>query len=258
MNVREQIASMDKDRVAATGIGLASLIIAAWLALHVYAVFFLDLATLSPWLVPLIIAVSCWLYVGIFIIAHDCMHGTLAPGRPGINRWFGRICLFVYAGFDFDELKAKHHDHHRHAGTEHDPDFDEREPHAFWPWYVRFFSEYFSGREFAIISLAVAIYVLALGASLANIWLFWAIPAILSSLQLFYFGTYLPHHPGEAPFADRHNSRTNTYPRWLSLITCFHFGYHHEHHLFPYLPWWRLPEAHAAMIQAGEVQHGRA
>jgi len=248
--VRDSIGGADKRRTTVIGLSLATGVILGWLALHVYAVFFVDLAALNPLLIAAIVAAQCWLYVGIFIVAHDCMHGSLAPGRPAVNRWFGRICLALYAAFDFDTLKAKHRDHHRHAGTEHDPDFHEDAPHSFWAWYARFFREYFSGREFFIIFAAVLVYVLVLGAPLANIWVFWALPAIVSSLQLFYFGTYLPHQPGQEPFADTHNSRTNDYPHWLSLLTCFHFGYHHEHHLFPYLPWWRLPAAHDALRRA--------
>jgi len=249
--VRTNIGSADKRRTTIIGLGLAVAVTLSWLALHVYAVFFVDLAAINLLLVLAIVALQCWLYVGIFIVAHDCMHGSLAPGRPLVNRWFGRLCLFLYAGFDFDALKAKHRDHHRHAGTEHDPDFHEDNPDSFWPWYAAFFSEYFSGRELAIIFVAVLVYVLALGAPLINVWVFWAIPALASSVQLFYFGTYLPHQPSREPFSDAHNSRTNDYPHWLSLLTCFHFGYHHEHHLFPYLPWWRLPRAHDALRRAG-------
>jgi beta-carotene/zeaxanthin 4-ketolase len=86
---------------------------------------------------------------------------------------------------------------------------------------------------------------LVLGAQLANVLLFWALPALLSALQLFTFGTYLPHRPAPPGFADRHNARSNDYPWLVSLLTCFHFGYHHEHHLSPGTPWWRLPTLRA-------------
>ena len=68
-----------------------------------------------------------------------------------------------------------------------------------------------------------------------------ALPAILSSVQLFTFGTFLPHRHEEAPFVDAHRSRTNDFGWLASLLTCFHFGYHHEHHLSPGTPWWALP-----------------
>jgi beta-carotene ketolase (CrtW type) len=90
---------------------------------------------------------------------------------------------------------------------------------------------------------AVLIAYLLIGASVANLALFWGLPAILSALQLFVFGTWLPHrHTQSDGFADHHQARTIPMPWIASLLTCFHFGMHHEHHLTPSAPWWRLPE----------------
>lgn len=232
---------MNPRRQAWIGILLAGLIAAAWGLLHVYGVFFyrLDLAGLA--VAPLLVLAICWLNVGLFIIAHDCMHGSLAPHRPALNRWIGRLALGLYAGFSFDRLLPKHFDHHRHAGTARDPDFSEAHPSAFWPWYLAFLRQYFGVREFLVLSALVAVYVFLLGAPYPNLLLFWALPAILSSIQLFLFGTYLPHRAEEQPFSDRHRARSNDLGWLASLITCFHFGYHHEHHLGPHVPWWRLP-----------------
>lgn len=216
-------------------------IFAGWLMLHVYAVFFHELGWWSILAGPVMIAAMCWLNVGLFILAHDCMHGSLAPGRPGLNAAIGRASLLLYAGFSFDRLRPKHFDHHRHAGTVDDPDFHSDHPRHFWRWYVAFFREYFGLREFAMLSAVSLFYLLVLRAPLPNLLLFWALPAILSSLQLFLFGTYLPHRADEQPFADRHRARSNDYGWLVSLLTCFHFGYHHEHHRAPATPWWRLP-----------------
>jgi len=43
------------------------------------------------------------------------------------------------------------------------------------------------------VSSIVALYLFIFDATLFNIVLFYGAPAILSSGQLFYFGTYLPH-----------------------------------------------------------------
>ena len=236
---------MTADRQMRVGLALSALIFAGWLSLHVLSVFFLELEGPGLAAAPLIVLAICWLNVGLFIVAHDCMHGSLAPRRPGINRWIGRIALAFYAGFSFDRLLPKHFDHHRHAGTGKDPDFSEAHPSAFWPWYLAFLRQYFGVREFLVLSAIVWTYVLLLGAPIGNLLLFWALPSILSSLQLFYFGTFLPHRHEEAEFADEHRSRSNAFPAWLSLLTCFHFGYHREHHLHPTAPWWRLPTIRA-------------
>lgn len=243
----------ERRRQAMIGLTLAAAIIVAWAALHVAGVFFMPLTFGTLWLVVPFVLVQCWLYVGLFIVAHDCMHGSLVPFRPGINRFVGQLCLSLYAGFDFNGLNRKHHRHHRYSGTADDPDFDETPPHGFWAWYYRFFAEYFGWREYLFISAVVVVYVLLLGANIGNVLVFWALPALISSLQLFTFGTYLPHRPEADPFLDRHNTRTNRYPWWLSLLTCFHFGYHHEHHLQPDVPWWKLPAAHEAYL-AGELR----
>lgn len=232
---------MTRRRQAAIGLSLAAAIAVAWAALHVWSVFFQPLHGPAALAAPLLVALLCWLNVGLFIVAHDAMHGSLAPGRPALNRWAGRAALALYAGFSFDRLIAKHHAHHRHSGTVEDPDFSSRHPRRFWPWYAAFFRQYFGLRELLVLTALVAVYVLVLRAAWANLLLFWALPAILSSLQLFLFGTFLPHREADSPFADSHRARSNGYGRLASLLTCFHFGYHHEHHRAPQLPWWRLP-----------------
>ncbi len=238
---------MTRTHQTATGLGLAALIIGAWLALHVAAVFAFPLARAaqSPvWAAGALalVLVESWLGAGMFIVAHDAMHGSLAPGRPRLNTAIGQLALGLYAGFPYRELAQKHHAHHRHAGTEGDPDFHAGHPRAFVRWYVKFFREYWGWPQQGAITGVLLLYLL-LGANPLNAAVFWGLPAIGSSLQLFTFGTWLPHrHEGEpAKFADRHNARTLDYPWFLSLVTCFHFGLHLEHHHSPNTPWWRLP-----------------
>jgi beta-carotene/zeaxanthin 4-ketolase len=227
-------------RQTAIGLSLASAVFAGWLVLHVTGVFLIDLATV-PWLaVAIVIAVQVWLSVGIFIIAHDAMHGSLAPLRPRLNRAIGRLMLFLFAGLSYDRLVVAHHAHHRHAGTAEDPDFDAEHPAAFLPWFATFVRRHVGWREIVGHGLIMWFYVLALGAPLANVIAFWSVPAALATVQLFYFGTYRPHRHGEDPFTDRHRARSETFPTWLSVLTCFNFGRHHEHHAAPQTPWWRL------------------
>ncbi len=242
------------------GITLALAIIAAWLTLHVGAIFVVDWSTTPLWLGAVVIAVQTWLCVGLFIVAHDCMHGSLAPGRPAVNRAFGRTALFLYAAFSYDRLLPKHHMHHRRSGTPDDPDFCPEAPSAFGPWFLRFFLQYYGWREFTVMATAMTLYVVATGAAVGAILAFYALPAVLSAVQLFYFGTFRPHRlEDETPFVDRHNTRSDAFPPLVSLFTCFHFGYHHEHHLAPTTPWWRLPTAHRALQRdmtrsAGETE----
>lgn len=227
-----------------TGLALLAAILCGWLALHVWAVFFFELSWATAPLAPVLMLAQCWLSVGLFIAAHDAMHGSLAPGHPRLNAAAGSFVLFLYAGFAWRRMRDAHFAHHRNPGTPDDPDFDAAAPAHFWAWYVTFLRRYFGWRSVAYISTVVTVYALVFRADPVNVTLFYGIPAIASSFQLFYFGTYRPHRHEAAPFVDAHNARTNDYRSLASLLTCFHFGYHHEHHLSPHLPWWRLPARH--------------
>ena len=230
-------------RQTAIGLMLAALIFGGWTALHVWGVFFQPLSGPLAWLAPAVIGLQTWLGAGMFIVAHDAMHGSLAPGRPRLNFVIGQACVGAYAAFDYRKLRTAHHGHHRSPGGPDDPDFHVARPDAFWPWFLRFFTTYFGWRELAVLTAVFWIWLLAFKADPLNLALFWGLPSILSALQLFIFGTWLPHrHAAAAPgFADHHNARTIPMPWIASLATCFHFGLHHEHHLTPSAPWWRLP-----------------
>ncbi|KPF79070.1 beta-carotene ketolase [Brevundimonas sp. AAP58] len=233
---------MTRQRQTVVGLTLAALIVGGWMTLHVWGVFFQPLAGPALFVVPLLILTQSWLGAGMFIVAHDAMHGSLAPGRPRLNAVIGQICVGAYAAFSYRKLNVCHHQHHRAPGTAEDPDFHAERPEAFLPWFYGFFTRYFGWREFAIVT-AVLIAYLLIGATVANLILFWAVPAVLSALQLFVFGTWLPHrHTTGDGFADHHHARTIPMPWIASLLTCFHFGMHHEHHLTPSAPWWKLPE----------------
>ncbi len=233
---------MTARRQTITSVTLAAMILAGWAVLHVGGIFFYPLPGNVP-LVAVAVLAQTWLSAGLFIVMHDCIHGSFAPGNSRLNMVVGTVCAGLYACFGYRGLAANHHLHHRYPGTADDPDFDARDPRAFVAWYVHFFSGYYTHGQLLRITLAAVAYLL-LGASLLNIVIFWAVPALLSSVQLFLFGTWLPHrHDGNA-FADHHKARSNRFGLLASLITCFHFGaYHHEHHLHPGRPWWALPQA---------------
>lgn len=237
------------------GAGLAALIAGTWLAIHVWGMFVFELNE-TNWLPALALAVvQCWLSVGVFIVCHDAMHGSLMPGRPRANSAIGAVLLFLYAGFAWRQLRDAHFAHHRMAGHAGDPDFDEHHPDDFWLWYGTFFRRYFGWRSALFVHTVVGIYWLVLDVPMVQIVLLYGLPALGSSLQLFYFGTYRPHRHlhGEdaAAFADHHNTRSETFGTLASLASCFHFGYHLEHHRRPDVPWWALPRARRAGV--GEI-----
>lgn len=185
------------------------------------------------------------LFVGLFIIAHDACHGTVAPGRPRINLWLGRISAFLYAGFFFDELRQKHQNHHKFSGTELDPDFLKRREGSghYLLWILRFFKKYVTLRQLLIMTVCSQILMHVLKLPESNVLFFWVAPSLVSAVQLFTFGTYLPHRAlkNNSDFVDHHSARNSTQSFWASLFLCYHFGSCHlRHHQEPAVPWYQL------------------
>lgn len=171
------------------------------------------------------------LYTGLFITAHDAMHGTVSANRF-LNNWIGYTCTFLYALFWYPQLYTKHHQHHSHVHTVHDPDYHHG---SFLTWYFTFIKNYLS--IWQIIAMAVLFNILKLWIPQANLLLFWVVPSLLSTVQLFYFGTYQPHR-GEHD--NRHQSRSQRKNHLAAFFSCYFFGYHYEHHDSPGIPWWLL------------------
>lgn len=239
---------------AAIGLSLAAAVCGAWLAIHVAGMALVEVRWTTLPLVFLLALVQCWLSVGLFIVAHDAMHGTLAPGRPRLNEAIGAGLLFLYAGFAWRRMRDAHFAHHRAPGSVDDPDFDADHPRHFGRWYATFLRRYFGWQSGLYVCTVVTLYALVLRVPVANIVLLYGLPAIASSLQLFYFGTFRPHRHEERAFADRHHARSEAFGAFASLATCFHFGYHHEHHLNPGVPWWALPAFRRERARGGAAE----
>lgn len=229
-------------RIITTGVAAAVLIIGTWFAA---LSFLLTRPTLTIgdlwWAVPAG-ALQTFLTTGLFITAHDAMHGTVAPGRRRLNDALGALATSLYALFSYRKLKRKHGEHHAHpAVAGRDPDFHDGEHPGFIRWYAHFVLGYVGVLQIAGMAIVFNVLSHVAGVPEPNLIAFWVAPALLSTLQLFYFGTYLPHRAPHAA-GDVHRARSNEYPPWLSFLTCYHFGYHREHHEHPGVPWWRLPE----------------
>ncbi|MCS6916244.1 MAG: fatty acid desaturase [Chitinophagales bacterium] len=190
------------------------------------------LTAFTWWLIPAIL-LQTHLYTGIFITAHDAMHGTVAPLR-WLNDGVGWVAATLFAFNYWPRLYRNHHRHHRHVGTADDPDVHQG---PFWKWYIFFLKQYITWPQ--VVLMALTYNGLSLLFQQVNVALFWMIPALLSTLQLFYFGTYLPHK-GSFPKANRHHSDSLRKNHLWAFLSCYFFGYHYEHHELPHVPWWQL------------------
>jgi beta-carotene ketolase (CrtW type) len=231
------------------GIAIAVTIMLLW-ASHLVAALSTPLISLPAVLIAPMVLLQTFLYTGLFITAHDAMHGSVCRHWRSINHALGMIAVRLYALFSYKKLWRKHWEHHRYVGTPHaDPDFHDGEHTSPLCWYAHFMLNYVGWQQ--IVAMAVVFNVLqyGFGVCLWNALLFWVLPALLSTLQLFIFGTYLPHREPPSGYTNRHRSNPNNWHIVWSFLSCYHFGYHHEHHDSPSTPWWKLPALHKTFVQ---------
>ncbi|MET4107116.1 fatty acid desaturase [Hymenobacter sp. UYP22] len=223
------------------GVVAAGLIIATWAGLLIFLLAYYQPNWRSPW--PYLLAlVQTHLYTGLFITAHDAMHGVVSSHKR-LNNLIGTLTAGLFAFNWFPRMLPKHHAHHRHVATEDDPDFHDGQHADFLFWFARFAWNYVTVVQ--VMLMALTYNVLKYFFPAANVIAFWMVPAVLATLQLFYFGTYLPHRGEHAP-ENPHKSRSQLRHHIWAFISCYFFGYHYEHHDQPYLPWWRLWRAKEA------------
>ncbi len=208
------------------GLVLLSWAISLWLLLHLKVNFY------SP-LPYVLLLVQTHLYTGLFITAHDAMHGVVSRHRK-VNVFIGALAAGLFAYNNFNRLLPKHHAHHHHVATSEDPDYHSGN---FFAWYFNFLKNYITWQQ--LVLMAITFNLLKLVFPPENVILFWMIPAILATFQLFYFGTYLPHRGEHAP-DNKHKAHTQGKNHAWAFISCYFFGYHYEHHDKPYVPWWLL------------------
>lgn len=94
------------------------------------------------------------------------------------------------------------------------------------------------------------------GRSLGSAWLL--MPSVGAYLVLVEIVNF-PHHlslprvtgEGKLSLWEQYKiSRTCLYSAWFSRFVVLNFNYHAEHHMFPTLPWYELPRAHAKVRAA--------
>jgi len=217
------------------GIIIALIIILLWLINLFFALNYIPARFTNMW-TYIFALFQTYLYTGLFITAHDAMHKTISKNKF-INDWIGRITSFLYAAMSYKKLLKNHIAHHKHPGEEKDPDFNVKTQN-FFLWYLTFFYRYATIWQFiimgAIFNLLKYFY------PVESVIAYWIIPSFLSSVQLFYFGTYKPHMKPHLDEMKPHNARSLKLNHLWSLISCYFFGYHWEHHEKPYVPWWKL------------------
>ena len=227
------------------GLLLGCLIGTTWIATLIIGLR-LDFDHLNSIVVPVMILVRSYVHTGLFIVAHDAMHNSLIPDKQRLNHLVGKVCLWCYAGLDYDYCRTMHRKHHLSPESENDPDYFPAEKQELTAWFIHFLSKYLNQaqlfRLFILLTVLVTLTPIEQDGRLKSIFLFYIVPLIISTAQLFFVGTYLPHRNEQRELGEGPAIKSLNLHPIASILACYHFGYHREHHSNPHVPWFRLPK----------------
>lgn len=217
------------------GLVIAITVISVWLSHLLYCLYFIF--PFENILVTILhVLIQAYLFTGLFITAHDAMHGTVSRNKT-INKLIGIISCFLFAGLSYKRLIHSHALHHKHpTDTEKDPDF--HHSNNYYLWFFSFMVRYTTISQ--IVIMAITFNLLKIWFLESSILVFWVIPSLLGTVQLFTFGTYFPHKKPHTAAMQPHFARSLRKNHIVAMITCYFFGYHAEHHQYPHIPWWKL------------------
>ena len=217
------------------GILIAIIIITCWLIHLLYSLFFVPFETNSVWMYVHVL-VQTYLYTGLFITGHDAMHGLISQSRS-VNTFFGWTSSLLFAGLSYKKLRNNHYKHHQFLATGKDPDYCTKSQN-FLVWWSVFLFRYATIWQF--LFMAGAFNILKIWVGVDKLIVFWIVPAVLATFQLFFVGTFLPHRKPHLEDMQPHQARSQQGPHWWAMLSCYFFGYHWEHHEAPRVPWWQL------------------
>ena len=218
---------------------------------------------------PLLLPVQGILLVFLFTLQHECTHKT-PFATEALNEWVGRACGLVLIQ-PFEWFRYFHLAHHRWTNIDgQDPELAQEKPATHREWLI-----HVSGLPFwlAMIGVtfrlalnrerapylpanavprmqreAITLFCLyALGLAFAGPLLFWVwiLPALLGQP---FLRLYLLAEHGDCPRVANmlENTRT-TFTTALVRFLAWNMTYHAEHHVYPAVPFHRLPAFHTVL-----------
>lgn len=262
--LKELIKRADQPALAYFGLWLALLACSGIVAFYAWG---------SWWAVP------AFFVYGVLYAAADHRHHELSHGTPFKTRWindaFFHLCAFMTLreGFYYRWSHTRHHTHTLIVGK--DPEIAAPRPPSVLKQSLDFFyiadgirqferlvrnatgnltedGKHFvpesergkvawASRAYLVLIFGVAAWCFAIGSIL---------PAMFVVLPRFYGGTLsqlfnLSQHAGMSE--DVYDHRLNTRTVYMNPVFNFlyaNMNYHIEHHMFPMVPFYRLPELH--------------
>lgn len=220
---------------------------------------------------PLILPLQGIALIFLFTLEHECTHRT-PFAAPALNDWVGRACGLVLL-LPFEWFRYFHLAHHRWTNIAgKDPELEGAKPatRAQWLWHVSGLPYWIAmARITAALALgrgeapylppsalprirAEARVMLALYAVLAAsliwtpflVWV-WIVPVLIGQPVL---RLYLLAEHGDCPqVANMFENTRTTFTTALVRCLAWNMPYHTEHHVYPNVPFHRLPALHDLM-----------
>lgn len=236
--------------------------------------FFAALGGCGVWLTVAGWGASRWLFIVLGIMAtalalnafvllmHDGMHGTLFPSR-GWN-WAGSVLLGSTFLMSFSAYRVVHTRHHKFLGDPRDPDDYHnyiRNPALLWTLHfvrltigsllylalipilaLKYGTEAERRRILAEYAILLAIYSVVLRVVPGTVlFVAWFVPLLIVGTLTAIRG-FTQH--GITDATDPYIASRTILPHPIVGFLLLHENYHLEHHLFPEVPSYHLPELH--------------
>lgn len=284
MNAAKDLLSLEEKQ----RLGAKSNVVGLLLVLHAWALILGSMALFAWWPNPftflLGVVVIGGRQLGLAILMHDAAHGLLLADRR-LNDWVGSwLCAFpVFTSLSL--YRPYHLQHHRFTQQAGDPDLGLSAPFpisrtslrrkivrdltgqtaylrrgdqirralgpADAPLSVRLGRLWQREKGALLVNAAMLV-----ACSSAGYW--WLYPALwLLPLATWYqFISRIRNIAEHAVVPDNDDPLRNTRTTYANalmrlLVAPYWVNYHLEHHLFMFVPCWRLPEAHRLLLAAG-------
>lgn len=230
------------------------------------------------WNFPLYILVVFWIGTrqhALAILMHEAAHYRIATNKK-LNDVIGECLLAWPLTITLFGYRKTHAAHHRHLNTENDPDWtqDSQRSEFKFPKTLREIMQialkycigFYAVKEMTNVSgynervpLHITlprffVYFMVVASSIYfHFWwgliLYWIVPLMTSLLLLLYVRAVADHHAGLANDHIFNKTRTTVVTWWESLLIAPHnVNFHIEHHMFPGVPFYKLPKLHALLL----------
>lgn len=216
---------------------------------------------------------------GFAVLLHDFAHYRFLNGRKQLSDWICDLFLAFPILTTVGSYRDNHLAHHRYTNTDDDPDWSFKLgrrkftfPKSWQEGAVELLAylvvigsiiDIFGilhrlrdapkpSRSYRLIRLGYYL-VLATFFTLMGIWtevvLYWFVP-FLTTFFLFMHIRSVAEHFGSMDYSDELGGTRSILPhRWERAIFAPHHVNHHlEHHLYPSVPFYNLPQLHAALM----------